>query len=72
MEIPAHFAALKSADPALALAWRLAAREVLEAYLDRGYAVVDLLCGRDNGRQRCTYVLVRNGPASAHRRAHDL
>jgi predicted GNAT superfamily acetyltransferase len=43
LEIPADFLALKAADPALALAWRLGTRAVCEAAFGRGYAVSDFV-----------------------------
>ncbi len=38
-EIPGDFTHLLQSDPETALAWRLAAREVLKAYLEKGYTV---------------------------------
>lgn len=43
VEIPADTQALKQADLALALDWRLQTRLVFETYLARGYVVTDLL-----------------------------
>ncbi|CAN5887429.1 GNAT family N-acetyltransferase [soil metagenome] len=43
VEIPADFTELLHRDPDTALAWRLAAREVLKAYLDKGYVITRFL-----------------------------
>ena len=56
VEIPADFLALKAADPALALRWRLGTRGAFEALFRQGYAVTDFL--REPGsRPRAAYVL---------------
>jgi len=55
LEIPARFQELKARDPALALAWRMAARAAFESALSRGYVAVDFLRAAD---ERCAYVLV--------------
>jgi predicted GNAT superfamily acetyltransferase len=41
VEIPADFSAVKNADKALALAWRLQTREIFEGAFEHGYMVVD-------------------------------
>ena len=41
IEIPGDYQAIKVADPGLALAWRLATRQLFEAYFQAGYTVVD-------------------------------
>ncbi len=45
-EIPTGFAEMQQDDPALALEWRLATRAVFQAYLSRGYRVVDFFLSR--------------------------
>jgi predicted GNAT superfamily acetyltransferase len=57
VEIPANYQALKASDPALALEWRLAVREISEAYFSAGYAVVDFVHRRTRGGGRSHYVL---------------
>lgn len=56
VEIPADFQALRSADPALALRWRLHIRAIFENLFDSGYWVTDFvfLPGRE---PRSFYVL---------------
>ena len=41
VEIPVGFTEMLAADPALALAWRMQTRQIFQAYLPRGYRVVD-------------------------------
>jgi predicted GNAT superfamily acetyltransferase len=55
LEIPARFQELKTRDPKLALAWRLAAREAFEPALAKGYAAVEFLRSADG---RGAYLLV--------------
>jgi len=55
MEIPARFQELKARDAQLALAWRLAVREAIEAAFARGYAAVEFLRAKDG---RGAYLLV--------------
>ena len=55
MEIPPRFQELKARDGKLALAWRLAVREAIEAAFARGYAAVEFLRGQDG---RGAYLLV--------------
>jgi hypothetical protein len=43
VEIPADFLALKAADPALALRWRLGTRKAFEALFDRGFVVTEFV-----------------------------
>jgi predicted GNAT superfamily acetyltransferase len=43
VEIPADFLALKAADPALALRWRLSTRAAFHVLFRQGYAVTDFL-----------------------------
>ena len=56
-EIPADYQALKAADPALALEWRLAVRRICEHYFAAGYVVVDFYHQRTQGGGRSYYVL---------------
>lgn len=58
VEIPADLLALKAADPALALRWRLGARAVFAEMFAQGYGVTDFV--RDPGR--AAYVLSRERP----------
>jgi len=66
LEIPRAFQETKHADPALALAWRTAARDAFEAAFAQGYAAVEFLRSADG---RGAYLLVpqprRNGGAGA-------
>jgi chorismate synthase len=55
LEIPPRFQELKARDPDLALAWRLAVREAIEAAFARGYAAVEFLRAADG---RGAYLLV--------------
>ena len=55
LEIPPRFQELKSRDPKLALAWRLAAREAFEPAVAKGYAAVEFLRSADG---RGAYLLV--------------
>jgi len=56
LEIPRAFQETKRADPALALAWRTAARDAFEAAFAQGYAAVEFLRSADG---RGAYLLVR-------------
>jgi predicted GNAT superfamily acetyltransferase len=58
IEIPADFLALKAADPALALRWRLGTRAAFQALFRQGYVVTDF---RHEPRPtpRAVYVLTR-------------
>ena len=56
-EIPPDIQALKAADPALALEWRLAVRGICEAYFAAGYAVVDCHHRRTRDGGRSYYIL---------------
>ena len=55
LAIPQRFQDLKARDAALALAWRLAAREAFESAFARGYAAVEFLRAADG---RGSYLLV--------------
>jgi predicted GNAT superfamily acetyltransferase len=50
VEIPTGFSEMLTMDPALALAWRLATREIFQHYLSRGYRVVDFFLSATAGR----------------------
>jgi predicted GNAT superfamily acetyltransferase len=57
VEIPAGFGDMQQRDPALALAWRMATRRIFQAYLGRGYRVVDFFLARESGLGQ--YLLAR-------------
>lgn len=57
LEIPVAFTELQQETPALALEWRMRTREAFEAYLSRGYRVIDFVLDRGNSRGR--YLLSR-------------
>jgi predicted GNAT superfamily acetyltransferase len=57
VEIPVDFQAVKSVDPALALAWRQATREIFEFYFASGYSVVDFCSRLVEGTRRSFYIL---------------
>jgi predicted GNAT superfamily acetyltransferase len=46
VEIPTGFADLQAQDPGLALAWRMATREIFQTYFARGYRAVDFFLAR--------------------------
>ncbi len=58
VEIPVDLMALKAADPALALRWRLGTRAIFTELFARGYGITDFV--RDAGRAE--YVLSRQQP----------
>jgi predicted GNAT superfamily acetyltransferase len=58
VEIPADFLALKAADPALALRWRLGTRQTFEALFGWGFAITDFVSGAAPV-PRAVYVLTR-------------
>jgi predicted GNAT superfamily acetyltransferase len=62
IEIPADYQAMKATAPALALAWRLAAREMFEAYFSAGYTAVDF-CSRPAGGAPRGYYILAQGAA---------
>ena len=64
VEIPANYQAVKAADPALALAWRLATRQALEACFAAGYRVVEMAGTRTVPGGRAYYILQRDEEAS--------
>ena len=55
VEIPMGFGEMQEKDPARALAWRMATRQIFTTYFQRGYRAVDFLIDKPNGRGR--YVL---------------
>jgi len=57
VEIPSDIQAMKQADVALALDWRMKTRQIFEAYFGRGYHAVDLLRINEHGTRRNCYVL---------------
>ena len=57
VEIPADFMALRAADPALALAWRMHTRELFQRLFEAGYLVTDFV-HVDGEQARSFYVLV--------------
>jgi predicted GNAT superfamily acetyltransferase len=59
VELPLNIQAVKRADMALALDWRLKTRQIFEAYFERGYEAVDLLRVVEGETQRNFYVLRR-------------
>ncbi|MDQ3213499.1 MAG: hypothetical protein M3Q85_12545 [Acidobacteriota bacterium] len=50
VEIPANFSEMLVQQPDLARDWRLATRRIFQAYLSRGYRVVDFFAVRERGR----------------------
>jgi chorismate synthase len=60
VEIPDDYQAVKAADAELALAWRLATREALEACFAAGYLVVELARTRSVGGGQAYYILERD------------
>jgi predicted GNAT superfamily acetyltransferase len=57
VEIPTTFSDMQARRPELALAWRMATREIFQTYLSRGFRVVDFLLAREAGRGQ--YLLAR-------------
>lgn len=50
VEIPVGFADMQQQEPHLALAWRMATREIFTTYFARGYRAVDFALDRERGR----------------------
>jgi predicted GNAT superfamily acetyltransferase len=50
VEIPSNYDEIQQSDAALALEWRLASRAIFQAYLSRGYRVVDFFLSREQKR----------------------
>jgi chorismate synthase len=64
VEIPADYQAIKAADSALALEWRLATRQVFQAYFAAGYVAVDFVSEVTAGERQSSYLLqARSGTA---------
>ena len=57
VEVPMGFSDMQARGPELALAWRLASREIFQSYLRRGYRVVDFFLSRPIRRGH--YLLAR-------------
>jgi predicted GNAT superfamily acetyltransferase len=57
VEIPTTFSDMQARRPELALAWRMATREIFQTYLSRGFRVVDFFLAREAGRGQ--YLLAR-------------
>lgn len=62
LEIPPDFLALKAANPALALRWRIATRQVFGALFGQGYAVTDFM-SQVGPVPRAVYVLTHKNRA---------
>jgi predicted GNAT superfamily acetyltransferase len=56
VEIPVGFTEMLAARPELAMAWRLATREIFTSYFSRGYRAVDFSLDRAN--RKGAYLLV--------------
>jgi predicted GNAT superfamily acetyltransferase len=57
VEIPMNFTEMLTRAPDLALAWRMATREVFTTYFGRGYSAVEFLLDRPN--RKGAYLLIR-------------
>ena len=57
VEIPTGFTQLLTAEPDLALAWRMATREIFTTYFARGYRAVEFFL--DRGARKGAYLLTR-------------
>jgi predicted GNAT superfamily acetyltransferase len=57
VEIPGNYDDIQRHDDALAFEWRLASRAIFQAYLSRGYRVVDFFLSREHRRGQ--YLLAR-------------
>jgi chorismate synthase len=66
VEIPVGFPDLQAQDPASALAWRFATREIFQHYFGRGYRAVDFFLSRDSARGH--YLLARRTPRTSRER----
>jgi predicted GNAT superfamily acetyltransferase len=60
VEIPMGFSRMQAQEPELALAWRLATREIFQTCFRRGYRAVDFFLNRNVGRGH--YLLARENP----------
>jgi predicted GNAT superfamily acetyltransferase len=61
VEIPTGFNEMLQTAPDLALAWRMATREIFTTYFSRGYRVVEFFLDRAAGKG--SYLLVKHGTA---------
>jgi chorismate synthase len=59
VEMPLDFSGMLTADPALALRWRLETRAIFQHYLARGYRVVDFAHDRAKGRGQYLLTTIR-------------
>ncbi len=57
LEIPSDFQALKAADSALALRWRLATQALFEQYFDTGYTATECVFDQSGSYRRNVYIL---------------
>lgn len=57
VEIPVDYQAIKSADPGLAMEWRMVTREIFDASFSAGYVVVDFVSHQTEEGLRSFYVL---------------
>ena len=62
VEIPTGFSEMLSAAPDLALAWRMATRELFTTYFGRGYRAVEFFL--DRPARKGEYLLARQAPSS--------
>lgn len=62
LEIPPDFLALKAADAALALAWRMSSRTLFEGLFERGYLVTDFV--HLPGRAPRSYYVLSHGEST--------
>ncbi len=60
VEVPARWQALRRADIALALDWRLKTRTIFEHYFAQGYTIGGYVSRRTDGTRRNYYLLVRD------------
>lgn len=59
LDIPANLAAVKSADAALALDWRMQTRQMFQNCFNAGYAAVDFVFSARRQDARAAYLLTR-------------
>lgn len=65
VEIPSDYQSIKATDSDLALAWRLATREIFEFYFARGYSVIDF-CSRLVEETRRSFYILQAGKEIGH------
>ena len=63
LEIPSDFQALKAADSALALRWRLATQALFEHYFEAGYTATECVFDQSGNYRRNAYILETYNPA---------